>query len=237
MKIVFKMLLGTLFSISFIFCIFPASRVKAATSGTCGDNLTWELSDGGKTLTISGTGEMYDYPVEIPPWDPSPYYIGSSEIKTVIISDGVTKIGAYAFSNLIFLENVTIGNSVTSIGEEAFSACVFSLKEITIPDSVTYIGRSAFELCKELRDVVVGDSVSIIENYAFYGCNSLETLTLPESLTDVGFAAFYGCRIKDIYYGGTEKQWNSISINWSEDEHGWNNNSLKLPTPKVGFAP
>ena len=90
---------------------------SAATSGTCGDNLTWTLDDEG-TLTISGTGAMADYTSNSSPWYPF-----NSDITSVLIEDGVTSIGKRAFSYCPSLTEVTIGNGVTSIGESAFEDC------------------------------------------------------------------------------------------------------------------
>ena len=105
----------------------------AQTSGTCGANLTWNLS--GETLTISGTGKMTDYSSSGggPPW-----YSYRSSIKTVIIQDGVTSIGITAFygystgSPYDNLTSVTIGKDVTSIGLSAFNSCRY-LPSIDIP--------------------------------------------------------------------------------------------------------
>lgn len=82
----------------------------APTSGTCGENLKWELDNG--TLTIDGTGEMYDY-----------YFSGYAlwhndinNIKKVVIKQGVTSIGDGAFYECNNLTSITIPSSVTSIG-------------------------------------------------------------------------------------------------------------------------
>lgn len=86
-------------------------------TGLCGDNLTWTFEDG--TLTIQGTGPMFDYNnEELPPW-----YNYRDEMENVIITAGVTGIGTYAFSNCGNLTGVTIPASVTTIEKSAFSAC------------------------------------------------------------------------------------------------------------------
>ena len=109
---------------------------NAEESGTCGPNLTWHLTDNG-VLTISGKGEMNDYSNNNrAPW-------GKYNIKQIIIGDGVTTIGRYAFAGCIFLTSVTISNSVTTIGEYAFRDCSV-LTSVTIPNSVTTIGDNAF---------------------------------------------------------------------------------------------
>jgi len=114
--------------------------------GTCGDNLTWEL-DGEGTLTISGTGEMYN--------GNAPWYEKRDAIKTVVIENGATNIGDYAFYGCTNLTDISIPNSVTVIGAGAFGECS-SLITITIPNSVTNIGESAFYGCTGLADVSYG---------------------------------------------------------------------------------
>ena len=111
----------------------------AEESGTCGKHLKWKLTAEG-VLTITGTGKMQDWGGITRPW--SPY----SNVKQVIIGDGVTTIGKWAFSGCSSLTSVTIPNSVTTIGDCAFVSCS-SLTSITIPNSVTTIGSSAFLGC------------------------------------------------------------------------------------------
>ena len=87
-----------------------------AINDTCGENLTWKLENG--TLTISGTGEMYNYVVDEAPW-----YSSRLLIKSVSIKDGATRIGDSAFINCKNLSSITIPNSVTSIAQDAFDGC------------------------------------------------------------------------------------------------------------------
>ena len=121
--------------------------------------------------------------------------IGSSafescdSLTSIVIPDSVTSIGEDAFAWCDSLTSVTIGNSVTSIGDEAFAWC-YSLTSVTIPDSVTSIGSSAFSSCYSLTSVTIGNGVTSIGDYAFFDCDSLT----------------------DVYYSGTEEQWNGISI-------------------------
>ena len=161
----------------------------APTSGTCGENLTWELSEDG-TLTISGVGEMekWDYT----DFNASPWRCNSTNIKRVVITDGVTMIGEYAFYHCDSLIEIVIPNSVTIIGDNAFSGCS-SLIEITIPDSVTTIGERAFIECSGLIEIDMSDSVTMIEKWAFSGCSSLTEITIPDSVTTIGESAFSGC--------------------------------------------
>lgn len=112
---------------------------NAEESGTCGPDLKWHLTDDG-VLTITGKGRMYDYSI----FDDTPWRY--SIVKRIIIGDGVTTIGDWAFRGCSSPTSVTIPNSVTTIGGYAFSGCS-SLTSITIPNSVTTIGIEAFSRC------------------------------------------------------------------------------------------
>lgn len=138
-------------------------------------------------------------------------------LANVTIPKGVTNIDDKAFSHCYNLESITIPDSVTSIGNNAFSNCK-SLGSMTIPNSVTSIGISAFYSCSSLTSVIIPDSITSISNYAFSYCNSLTGITIPNSVTTIGFEAFYGCdSLTDVYYGGTEKEWNDINIDDGND--------------------
>lgn len=121
----------------FLLVVFPL-LANADESGTCGDNLTWTYVNAKQTLTISGNGEMYNYNNKAP-W-------GNYPIRVLILENGVSTIGHYAFCRQEKLESVTIPNSLTSIGSSAFYNCS-SLTSINIPNSVTSIGNSAFVDC------------------------------------------------------------------------------------------
>ena len=150
------------------------------------DNLTWKLDADG-TLTISGTGAMKNYK----DGDQSPVF-NNSNVKKVVIEDGVTSIGNYAFAYCKNLPSITIPDGVTSIGYGAFYHCT-SLTSITIPDRVTSIGFSAFSGCKNLTSITIPDSIISIGHTAFYNCSSLTSITIPDSVISIGDAAFKYC--------------------------------------------
>ena len=160
-----------------ILCIFSIGVIHA--------DITWTLSDDG-TLTISGT-DMPDYSSEKAPW-----YSRRQIIEKVVIENGVTSIGDYAFRGCNSLTSITIPNSVTSIGDYAFSEC-YRLTSITIPNSVTSIGDYAFYGCSGLTSITIPNSVTSIGDYAFSGCSGLTSITIPNSVTSIGDYAFYGC--------------------------------------------
>ena len=131
--------------------------VSVATSGTCGENLTWEFSGDG-TLTISGEGAMTDFISEADDTAATtisaPWSIYSPQITKIVVEDGVTTIGARAFSMLHNAETVALPDSIESIGDFAFEFCE-SLTEIVIPANVGSIGYGAFSVCCELTDFTV----------------------------------------------------------------------------------
>ena len=156
-----------------------------AAPGRCGDSITWALDDSGN-LTLSGSGEMWDYNENDLPFR-------SLRIKTVTIGDGITRIGDSAFQGCSGLTELTLPNSITSIGNSAFQGCS-GLTELTLPNSVKNIGNSAFEGCSGLTELTLPSSVTSIGESAFQGCSGLTKLTLPNSVTSIGESAFRGCR-------------------------------------------
>ena len=151
------------------------------------DNLTWKLDANG-TLTISGTGAMKDYDYDS---NPSPVY-NNSDVKKIVIEDGVTSIGNSVFDSCSNLASITIPDGVTSIGERAFSNCS-SLTNITIPNSVTCIEYAAFYGCSSLTNITIPDGVTSIGETAFYACSTLTSITIPDGVTSIGNNAFYNC--------------------------------------------
>ncbi len=210
-----------LFILSTLITALPTT-VSAASSGTCGDNLTWTLDDMG-TLTINGTGEMAHYG-DVAPWDSKREYI-----KSVIIKNGVTSISEKVFYECTNLTSVTIGNDVTIIYYGAFEGCV-SLTSVTIGSGVTRISNDVFYGCHNLTDVyitdiakwcnivfvnsfanplwyavklylngeivtdiIVPDGVPSIGAAAFHGYRNLKSVIIPDSATSIGACAFSQC--------------------------------------------
>ena len=192
----------------------------AEKSGICGDNLEWKLTDEG-VLTITGTGEMQDWNDYSSPW------YENESVKQVIIGDGVTTIGDWAFSYCRALTSITIPNSVTTIGDNAFESCS-SLTSITIPNSVTTIGDYAFSYCRALTSVIISNSVTTIGERTFANCYSLTSVTIPSSVTRIEDGAFSDC--------GNVKQITSEAVTppycsrYAFD--GVNRNECKLFVPK-----
>ena len=180
------MMIVTLLPLGLVDTAWAATVVGSGDCSGYNSNVTWKLTSDG-TLTISGTGYMktyYVYNGEYAPW-----YNLRSQVKKVIITNGVTNTGGYTFYECSNLESVTIADSVTAIGRYTFYECS-SLKSVTIPDSVTSIGEWAFYACTDLTSVNIPNSVTRIDMCAFYECSSLKSVTIPSSVTQIGAAVF-----------------------------------------------
>lgn len=160
-------------------------------SGTCGGALTWKLDSKG-TLTISGTGAMTDYTKSgVAPWNKD-----YEEIRFVVIENGVTTIGEYAFENCTLLESVAISDSVEKIGKYAFSGCS-ALKRISLPDSIAQIGDHAFR-ASGLEAVKIPEGVTLLGEGMFARCPNLQTVELPSTLQTIRENAFIGSGLNKI---------------------------------------
>ena len=224
---------SVILSILMVISIIPISASAATpTSGTCGENVTWEFDKSTGTLYFFGTGAMnniYDSYRYIPWID---YFF---DIENVVISEGIytivnyafyncdnlvnvtlpktlTSIGNHTFEDCDGLTNITIPNSVIEIGDYAFSRC-HSLTSVTIPNSVEEIGEEAFSYCTGLTSITISNSVTVIKFFTFLNCTNLTSVTIPNSVTTIIVSAFENCKsITDVYYSGTEEQWKQISI-------------------------
>lgn len=182
-------------------------------SGYCGGegdgtNLTWTLDSDG-LLTISGKGKMPDYGTESYANRFTPWYQYRSDIKRIIITEGVTSIGNWSFykSNA---ESVIVPESVTTIGACTFYICT-RLSNVTIYGKISTIGHSCFSDCSSLTSFIIPDGVAKIGEFAFSNCRKLTSIIIPDSVTLIDTYAFHdSSRLADIYYTGSETQWNTI---------------------------
>ena len=155
--------------------------------GTSEDGLTWIYDEATGLLTISGNGPMANYKSSNTPWDE---YV--SKMKTVVIEEGVTSVGNYAFYNGTKITTVTLPEGITSIGERSFYDCG-SITNLNLPDSITYIGYLAFYNCEDLADIHFPSSLITIDDDAFQNCDSIVSVDLPEGVTSIGKQAFNNC--------------------------------------------
>lgn len=119
-------------------------------------------------------------------------FSGDTEIKKVVLHDGIEKIEAGAFFSAISLEEVVFGKGLKSIGGGAFQYCE-ALLEVNIPEGVEYIGAKAFYQCSALKKVTLPQSLTSIDSYAFALCAKLPEIAIPDNVSYIGNCAFQSC--------------------------------------------
>ena len=203
--------------------IMPFTNLTVVTSaatysGTCGDNVKWSFDTVGNKLTISGTGDMYNYNYSNQPW--SAY---KDTIKKVEVKFGVTRIGSCAFSGCKELVGADLCDGILSIGYGAFDGCK-KLSKLIIPSSVQSLEAHSLSGCiiyntelynniknkssnssiimdncllecyGNVPSYVIDDSVRVIADFAFAFYNSnMTSISIPKSVKHIGRFAFYLC--------------------------------------------
>lgn len=169
---------------------------ETVADGTCGDNLTWQLTAGGD-LTVSGSGAMYDYSLGD---TQVPWHDYRASIRTVTINEGVTSITFQAFANCTNLTSVDIGNGVNWIDYQAFYNT--GIDSVYIPKNVLHIMNCAFGSCNNLVSIVVDEDNNYYDSRN--GCNAIimkhynrllagcSSTIIPEGIVSIGTDAFNG---------------------------------------------
>ncbi len=199
--------LSVFITVTLLTALLPTGliTVSAATvsSGKCGDNLTWTLDDYGN-LTISGTGEMYDFNTKYQngkyvtdaPW--------GADIVSLTISAGVTSVGKNAFSGCSKLTRVNITDIASwcsvSFGFDAVNPLYYAhnlylsgelVTNLAIPEGTTIISDSVFRYCTSLVSVTIPESVAKIGEKAFSDCVNLVDIRIHAKTASIGRNAFY----------------------------------------------
>ncbi len=224
-----KKVISIILAIALVISIVPLS-ITAAADNECGANAFWTIEDG--TLYIYGSGRMstYSYSNEAP-W--KNYYL-RQEYSNVVISPGITSIGAYAFYYCDNIYSISIPKTVTTIGENSFFGCqaltdinlpkglrfipdfafngCSALETIEIPSSVKSFGQGAFE-DSGITEFRIPDGVTAIPSGMFWGCSQLQEVVIPDSVTKIDTFAFHECgNLSDVYYVGSESEYSKIDI-------------------------
>jgi hypothetical protein len=154
---------------------------------------------------------------------PNNAFDGKTMLNSVIMPEGITRIGEYAFRGTT-LRRVNIPSTVTVIERNAFAGTPInyltftegsqlqviqryafqnckSLQEVDLPNGVTTIGYSAFDYCSAIKSVKMPNSVTSIAAYAFEGCTSMKSIYFSDGLTEIYEWVCYGCSsLTDIHF-------------------------------------
>ncbi len=186
-----------------------------ATSGSCGKSgasVNWVYDDKTKTLTITGTGAMKDFGIisagafaNVAPWKPY-----REKCTTVVIGEGVTSIGDYAFYEMKTMTSISIPSTLTSINKRSFENAI-ALPSIELNEGLTIIEQAAFKGCTSLESIEFPDSLTSIGGGAtlqagygvFQECTSLQTVTFGSGITNTGAYSFYNAGVKYINFSDT----------------------------------
>lgn len=224
--------------------------------GKCGDDINYVLYSDGK-LILKGTGAMFDYDNGS---NASPFK-DNSDIKSVIVSEGITSIGEYAFLYCNNLQKATLPSTLKTIKRNGFMPHIdeyivhqnlYGLTEITIPAGVTEIARNAFS-GTSIKSVAIPASVSAVGEMAFSECQKLETVrysgkiisdrmfvrciklknfTITKSTTEIVGGCFNYCEsLTEITYEGSLAEWNSITKQSNWDGHS--SSTVDSPLVKI----
>ena len=133
-------------------------------------------------------------------------------LTTIELPASIGEVGAAAFIQCQKLTIATFapGSKQVKMGDNMFAGCYYLMK-VTLPKSIDRISEGMFQNCLTLAGVEIPQGAESIEPLAFASCTSFTTVVIPDSVTAIGTAAFSSCRLSDIYFTGTEAQWNSIS--------------------------
>ena len=157
-------------------------------SDYCGPNARWTLENG--TLTITGSGTMYNYYDAVTPWD-------KSEVRSVVIGSGITGVGGYAFSGCGNLTCATLPASITGIGEGAFDnsglSAVYYYENTVIENWASAHGVPAFRLDANILRLPA--DTTTIESEAFAGLSVPVIVEIPATVTTIAGNAFSGSTV------------------------------------------
>ena len=175
-----------------------ASAAELAPTGQCGENVYWTFDSETGLLTISGTGEIYNYNS-----GESPFYTDTTSlkllIKKIIVEDGVTSIGDFTFEY----------SSQYSNYDDYY--------QLTLPMSVKTVGTGAFINCPAITSVSFGENVNEIKESAFENCSSLKTVKINNTSMTIGINSFNGCNeLTAVYFNGNALTWLSFKRSISD---------------------
>ena len=168
-----------------------ASKDKTIREGSCGKSTKWVLKTD-RTLTISGTGAIKDYPYSGPIEYLAPWAFWEEDIKKISVGEGITILGDHNFCDMSSLTSVALPSTLTEIHESVF-AYDTALKEIQLPDSLVTIGSSVFRECTALESVTIPKGVNTVSSSLFSGCTNLKSVKMGSNVKTIQSQAFANC--------------------------------------------
>ena len=168
---VFAIALGFGLNGSQVQTAYATGGENSATYGCLNYGIWWDYDSSNHTLTITGTGDM-PYLGNNDAWDDL-----RSEVKRIVIEDGITEIGQNSFTDFTALEWVIF------------------------PDTLHAVRAEAFMNCSSLKQIEFQEGLKAINSRAFMNCNSLESIVLPDTLEELGASSFEGCNVSSLYIG------------------------------------
>lgn len=226
-----KFIRAAVAAVSFTLCAFALSGCGTA-------EVEFTLSEDGSYYIVSGvTGNKsalknYEIPssyCEKPVKAVGDDAFTSCTLYSVTIPDSVELIGVRAFMNCKLLE-IDIPDSVTEIKFGAFAMCS-SLREVTVPQSVTKLGAKAFAYCTSLERAYLKCEVEFLPDNVLansvaqsggntYTNTQLKQVYISSTVKKINVTALSGNFITDIYFAGTEEQWNELYFYTYEQVEG-----------------
>ena len=186
--------------------------------------VTYALFNNNTAVIMSWDGKQSDLVLGVDGFAlkeiPSGIFNSNSTLLSVVIPEGVTKIGNYAFDGCSALANVTLPSTLTTISENAFSSCD-SLISIVIPEGVTKIGSHAFYSCDNLRSVTLPTTLTDIGSWAFYDNYQL-IIFIPTTVISIDECAFAYCNKIYCSLAQAPDTWHSGWNNYNDSNVTWN---------------
>ncbi len=162
--------------------------------------LSYPAAKAGSSYTVPGTVGTIDR-----------YAFAGAKLTGLTVPDSVSSIGEGAFSGCKSLKSVRLSQNLTRLEASLFSGCT-ALSEVKIPDSVKELGKAVFSGCTSLRGIAIPDKVTVIPEAAFSGCTALEAVSLPKSVSHINKDAFSGCTLRTLDYAGSDTEFGRITI-------------------------
>ena len=213
--------------------LFTAYQNHTGESGTCGDDLTWQIvySDVSHIynyLVITGTGPMYDYAEGEAPWaslshvffgvylSPGVSRIGDNafhdmDISSVNIPGSIREIGANAFRNNPDMTYMVLRENIRKVGDSAFAHS--GVNGVNVHNPNIELGIGVYESCDNLTNESFPEGMTYIPERTFKNCKNLREITIPTNVTRIDPEAFSGCtKLKTVNFYGTTRQWEEMEI-------------------------